>query len=109
MIREKILNLTRQEVPHAVAVQVDQWEEKPRLTRVAATIFVERPGQKGIVIGAGGSMLKRVGTEARQDMEAFFGRKFFLELHVKVRPAWRESPEFLNELDWRGMAGVEHD
>jgi GTP-binding protein Era len=66
---------------------------------------VERAGQKGIVIGEGGSMLKRVGTRARGEMEAMFGRKVFLELHVKVRPRWRESQQFLNELDWRRTLG----
>jgi GTP-binding protein Era len=103
LIREKILRETRDEVPHAVAVLVDKWEETPKLLRIAATIYVEREGQKGIVIGAGGSRLKQVGTAARQEMEAFFGRKIFLELFVKVRTRWRESPQFLNELDWRTM------
>lgn len=107
LVREKILAETRQEVPHAVAVLVDRWEDEPRLLRVAATIYVEKPGQKGIVIGAGGSLLKRVGTLARGEMEAFFGKKVFLELFVKVRPGWRESPDFLNEIDWRSMAGKE--
>ncbi len=108
LIREKILHLTRQEVPHAVAVMVDRWEETPNLLRIAATIFVEREGQKAIVIGAGGQMLKKVGTAARQEMEALFGRKIFLELFVKVRPRWREDPHFLAELDWRSMAGADH-
>jgi GTP-binding protein Era len=103
LIREKILRETRDEVPHAVAVLVDKWEETPKLLRIAATIYVEREGQKGIIIGAGGSRLKQVGTTAREEMEAFFGRKIFLELFVKVRARWRESPQFLNELDWRTM------
>lgn len=105
LIREKILHLTREEVPHAVAVMVDRWEETPNLLRIAATIYVEKEGQKGIVIGAGGQMLKKVGTAARQEMEALFGRKIYLELFVKVRPRWREDPRFLAELDWRSMAG----
>jgi len=107
LVREKVLRETREEVPHAVAVLVDQWEETPKLTRIAATIYVERDGQKGIVIGAGGSMLKRIGAGARHEMEALFGRKVFLELHVKVRPNWRENPQFLNAVDWRSMAGAE--
>ncbi len=107
LIREKVLRETRHEVPHSVAVLVDHWEEKPRLLRIAATIYVEKEGQKGIIIGARGAMLKSVGTAARLEMESFFGRKVFLELFVKVRPRWRESPGFLNEIDWRSMAGTE--
>lgn len=107
LIREKILHETRQEVPHAVAVLVGNWEETPRLTRISATVYVEREGQKGIVIGAKGALLKKVGTQAREEMELLLGRKIFLELRVKVRPKWRESPQFLNALDWRSMAGTE--
>lgn len=105
LIREKIVRETRQEIPHSVAVMVDKWDETPRITRVSATIYVERDGQKGIVIGAGGAMLKHIGTRARQEMETLLQKKFFLELFVKVRPNWRENPEFLNELDWRSMVG----
>ncbi len=107
LIREKILRETRQEVPHATAVLVDRWEDTPRLLRIAATICVEKEGQKAIVIGAGGATLKRVGAAARLEMEAFFGRKIFLELFVKVRPRWRENPQFLAGLDWRSMMGGE--
>ena len=106
-VREKILIATRDEVPHSVAVLVDQWEEKPRITRVAATIYVERPGQKIIIVGAKGSMLKRIGTEARLELEALLGRRFYLELFVKVQPGWRENPAFLKELDWRAVYGGE--
>jgi GTP-binding protein Era len=109
LIREKILAETRQEVPHSVAVVVDRWDETPRLTRISATIYVERPGQKAIVIGPKGATLKKVGTLARLDMETMFGRKIFLELFVKVRPDWRQSPEFLNAIDWRTMRGTELD
>ena len=105
LIREKLMQETREEVPHALAVLVDRWEETPKLTRIAATIYVERDGQKGIVIGAGGSLLKRVGTAARLEMEALFGRKIFLELFVKVRPHWRDDPRMLDALDWRSMSG----
>jgi GTP-binding protein Era len=105
LVREKILHETRQEVPHSVAVLVDQWEESAGLIRIFATIYVEREGQKGIVIGAGGAMLKRVGTLAREEMERFFGKKIFLDLHVKVQADWREKPAFLDALDWRTMAG----
>ncbi len=107
LIRERVLEETHQEVPHAVAVLVDAWEDTGRLIRLAATIFVERDGQKKIIIGRGGSMLKQIGTGARQEMERLFHRRVFLELFVKVRPNWRESPQFLNEIDWRFMAGGE--
>ena len=105
LVREKILIETRQEVPHAVAVMVDQWEETARLIRIFATVYVEKEGQKGIIIGAGGAKLKRVGTLAREEMEQFFAKKIFLDLRVKVQPDWREKPAFLGALDWRTMAG----
>lgn len=107
LIREKILHATREEVPHSIAVFVDSWDESPKLTRIYATIHVERSGQKGIIIGAGGGMLKRIGTLAREEMERMFGRKVYLDLHVKVRPGWRERPDFLEALDWRTMAGTD--
>lgn len=107
LIREKILHETRQEVPHSIAVLIEKWEDNPKITRILATVYVEREGQKAIVIGAKGSMLKKVGTLARQEMELLFGRKIFLELFVKVRPDWREQSEFLNALDWRSMSGTE--
>ena len=105
LVREKILSHTSEEVPHSVAVLVDSWEETERLTRISATIYVEREGQKGIIIGAKGSALKRIGTQARQEMEVMFDRKIFLELFVKVQPRWREDPAFLEQLDWHSMAG----
>jgi GTP-binding protein Era len=105
ILREKILRLTRDEVPHAVAVMIENWEDTPKLLRIAATIYVERPGQKTILIGAGGALLKKIGTSARQEMEEVFGRKVFLQTFVKVRPRWREDPEFLAQSDWRNMAG----
>jgi GTP-binding protein Era len=105
LVREKVLVATRQEVPHSVAVTVDRWEESPEITRIYATIRVEREGQKGIVIGQGASMLKKIGTLARQEMERLFGVKIYLDLHVRVEPGWREKRAFLNALDWRTMAG----
>ena len=105
LVREQILGQTRQEVPHAVAVLVEKWEETARLVRIFATIYVEKEGQKGIIIGAGGSKLKQIGTLAREEMERFFAKKIFLDLHVKVHPEWREKPAFLDALDWRTMAG----
>ena len=107
LIREKVLDATRQEVPHATAVSVDSWEQTARLIRIYATIYVERAGQKAIVIGAQGQMLKQIGTLARQEMERLFGKKIYLDLHIKVQTAWREKPAFLAALDWRTMAGRE--
>ena len=91
LIREKILLATRQEVPHSVTVLIEKWEELPRLIRIFATILVERDGQKAIVIGSKGSMLKQIGTQAREEMEALFDTRIFLDLHVKVETAWREK------------------
>lgn len=107
IIREKILHLTRQEVPHAVAVLIDEWKEEPRLVRILATIHVERPGQKAIILGAEGARLKEAGTAARLELEAILGRKVYLELFVKVSENWRENERFLRELDWRSMRGAD--
>lgn len=104
IIRERILRLTGEEVPHSVAVVVDEWEEKPNVARVAASIIVERAGQKPILIGAKGAKIKQIGTEARQEMESVLGRKFYLELFVKVKPKWRENESFLNELGWQNTS-----
>lgn len=106
IIREKVLHLTRQEVPHAVAVMIENWEDTPGLVRIAATIYIERPGQKAILIGAGGALLKKIGTLARREIETLVGKKVFLQTFVKVRPNWRQDPEFLAATDWRGMAGT---
>ena len=109
IVREKIILLTRQELPHSSAVVVEQFEEKPNLIHIAANIFVEREGQKPIIIGAGGDMLKRVGILARQELEAILGQKVFLELHVKVARRWRDDPRFLRTLDWHRMAGGDRE
>jgi GTP-binding protein Era len=106
IVREKVLHLTRQEVPHAVAVMIENWEDSPTLVRIAATIYVERPGQKAILIGAGGALLKKIGTLARREIETLVSKKVFLQTFVKVRPNWRQDPEFLAATDWRGMAGT---
>jgi len=100
-IREQVLIGTSEEVPYATAVVVEKWEEEPRITRISATIYCERDGQKAILIGKGGQMLKRIGTEARHDIERMLDAKVFLELFVKVRAGWREQREFLEETDWR--------
>jgi len=101
LIRERVLQETRQEVPHSVAVMVESWEDSPKLTKIYASIFVERQGQKGILIGAKGAMLKRIGMLARAELELLLGRHVFLDLRVKVQPEWRENKAFLNTLDWR--------
>ncbi|HMK20849.1 MAG TPA: GTPase Era [Terriglobales bacterium] len=101
IIREHVLFATKEEVPHAASVLVDRFEEGPRITRIAATIYCEREGQKAILVGKGGQMLKKIGTAARLDMERMLSRKVFLELFVKVQPGWRDSRAFVEELDWR--------
>src|ERR1019366_9735850 len=101
ILREKILHHTQQEVPHAVAVMVDTWVETPKLLKIAATIYVEKPGQKAILIGAGGAGLKKIGTLARKELEHLFDRKVFLQTFVKIRSGWRQDPEFLGAVDWR--------
>jgi len=101
IIREQVLLATKDEVPYSTTVIVDQFEEGERLTRIAATIYCEREGQKGILVGKGGQMLKRIGTAARMRIEKMIGTKVFLELFVKVRPGWRDSREFVDGLDWR--------
>jgi GTP-binding protein Era len=101
IVREKILHVTRQEVPHSVAVTIDEWDESPRLSKISATIHVERAGQKPIIMGTGALRLKEIGTAARLEAEGLFGKRIFLKLFVKVSEKWRESERFLNELDWR--------
>lgn len=101
-IREQVLVQTKEEVPYASSVVVEQYEEGERLTRIAATIFVEREGQKAIIIGRQGAMLKQIGMAARRQIERLLGMKVFLELFVKVRANWRDSRQFVDEtLDWR--------
>ena len=103
IVREKILQLTRDEVPHAVAVQVQEMKTRPNnLVYVRADIYVERDSQKAILIGAKGKMLKEISQRAREDMEAFLGNRVYLELWVKVRPKWREKEGDLKRL---GLAG----
>jgi GTP-binding protein Era len=101
IVRERVLVETEQELPYATAVVVDSFEEGAKLTRISATIYCEREGQKGILIGKRGEMLKRIGTSARLQIERRLETKVFLELYVKVQPNWRESHGFVEELDWR--------
>jgi GTP-binding protein Era len=100
LVREKILRTTREEVPHAVAVMVDEWEDEPNFTRISATILVEKSSQRGILIGKQGTFLKEIGSSARQEIEAFLGHKIYLELHVKVSEGWRQNPRVLHELEY---------
>jgi GTP-binding protein Era len=98
MVREQILRLTREEIPYSTGVVVDSFKEEEGLVRIEATVLVERPSQKAIVIGAGGSMLKSVGTAARRQIEQFLGTKVFLGLFVKVRERWRDDAAILDEM-----------
>jgi GTPase len=101
IIREKVMTSTRQEVPHAVAVRVEAFEESDKLIRIRAIISVEREGQKGILIGRGGERLKAIGTAAREELEEILGVKIFLELRVKVEREWRQDARVVQRLDWR--------
>ena len=105
LIRERILMETGEEVPYASAVVIEQYEEpvneKNPLTRIAAAIYCERPGQKAILIGKGGAKLKEIGAGARKEIESLLGTRVYLELHVKVKDRWRESQPFVEGLDWR--------
>lgn len=111
LIREKILLLTGEEVPYATAVVIERYEEPASLkklrdgklpvTKISAAIYCERVGQKAILIGKGGEMLKRIGTAARKEIEGLLGTRVFLELFVKVQEEWRSSRGFVEDLDWR--------
>jgi GTPase len=94
VVREKALHLTREEVPHAVSVEVEEVEER----RLRAVIYVETESQKGILVGKKGAMVREIGTRARPEVEALVGRPLFLELQVKVRPKWRRDPRMLERL-----------
>jgi GTP-binding protein Era len=98
MVREQILRHTREEIPYSTAVVVDSFKEGDPLVRIEASILVERPSQKGILIGRGGAMLKAIGSAARREIEAFLGTKVYLGLFVKVREGWREDQAVLDEM-----------
>jgi len=100
IIREKAIQLTYHEVPHALAVIVDKFEETPKILRIEVTMHVERDSQKKILIGHKGDMLKRIGTQARKELESLLGTKIYLGLFVKVVPNWRENPMQVRELNW---------
>ncbi|TAM82808.1 MAG: GTPase Era [Acidobacteria bacterium] len=101
IVRERMIHNTRQELPHASAVLIESFEESETITRIHATILVERESQKPIVIGAHGSRIKQIGTEARQELEKVFPPKVFLQLFVRVEPGWRDSRPLIASLDYR--------
>ncbi|HKW57990.1 MAG TPA: GTPase Era [Candidatus Acidoferrum sp.] len=101
IIREKAIRATHHEVPHALAVIVEKWQETPKILRIEAVLNVERSTQKKILIGHKGAMLKKIGSEARKELEAMLDTKIFLGLFVKVAENWRENPQRVRELDWR--------
>jgi GTP-binding protein Era len=100
IIREKAIQVMYHEVPYALAVFVDKFEETPKVLRIDATLNVERDSQKKILIGHKGEMMKKIGTEARKELEALLDTKIFLSMFVKVVPGWRENPQKVRELDW---------
>jgi len=100
IVREKAIQLTYHEVPHALAVFVDKFEETPKLLRIELTLHVERDSQKKILIGRKGEMLKKIGTEARKELEKLLDTKIYLGLFVKVVEGWRDNPSKVRELDW---------
>ena len=101
IIREKILFHYKKEIPYSVEIEIESFSEEKNITRIRALIHVARDSQKGIIIGHNGNMLKRVGTEARMDMEDFFRKKIFLELYVKVTKDWRDKPAVLKRFGYR--------
>ena len=101
MIREKILLFYKQEVPYAVEIEIESFKEEQKLIRISGIIYVERESQKGILIGNQGKALKKVGREARLDMETFFQKKVFLELRVKVKKEWRNNEKFIKNFGYR--------
>ena len=100
-VREKVLDLTNEEVPHAVTCIVEQIEEYDDIMNISATVIVDRENLKKIIIGKNGSMIKEIGTRARRDIEAYFDKKVYLELFVKVIPKWRDKEKFLNMIGYK--------
>lgn len=100
IIREKIFHYYNQEIPYSTEVGIEDFKDEEKIIRIRATLFVERDSQKGILIGHGGGMLKKVGTDARKDMEVFFGKKIFLETHVKVVVDWRKQKDKLRRFGY---------
>jgi GTP-binding protein Era len=110
IIREKAVNAMHHEVPYALAVFVEKFEETPKLLRIEATLNVERDSQKKILIGHQGETLKKIGTQARKELEALLDMKIFLGMFVKVVPGWRDNPQRVRELDWHfQLEGLSHE
>jgi GTP-binding protein Era len=101
IIREKIYSLFEEEIPYQATVVVSEFKQKSSLIKIRAEIIVQRESQKAIIIGGGGTMIRQIGTMARQEIESFVGQKVFLELFVKVRPNWRENEIFLREYGYK--------
>lgn len=101
IVREKLLRLLDNEIPHGCAVVIEEFKEEKNMLRIRAEIFCERASHKRIIIGKGGEMLKKIGTYAREDLESFFGTKVFLDLWVKVKENWRESDFIINDFGIR--------
>jgi GTP-binding protein Era len=97
LVREQIFYLFEDEIPYQATVLVTEFKQKSSLIKISASIIVQRETQKAIILGEGGNMIKKIGTEARKGIEKFLGQKVFLELFVKVRPKWRENDLFLKE------------
>lgn len=100
IVREKIFTNYKQEIPYSSQVEIEEFKETDPIIRIRAIIYVERKSQKGIIIGKGGQALKKVGIEARQDLEAFFGKKIYLETHVKILDDWRKDEQALKKLGY---------
>jgi GTPase len=107
MVRERILRLTREEIPYTTGVMIDSFKEEGQLVRIEASILVERESQKGIIIGKGGSMLKTIGSEARKEIEKFLGTHVYLGLFVKVREHWREDAATLEQMGVGDKGGAD--
>ena len=101
VIREKLLRTLKEEIPHGTAVVVEEFREEPKLLRIRAEIFCEKESHKGIIIGKNGSMMKKIGSYAREDLERFFGVQIFLDLWVKVKDNWRDSQTSLRNFGYR--------
>ena len=101
LIREKILDLTQEEVPHSVSVVVEQMEYNRDAVNIQATIIVDRENLKKILVGKNGSMIKEIGIKSRMEIESFLGKNVYLELFVKVIPRWRDREKFLNEIGFK--------
>lgn len=100
MIREKVLLATSEEIPHSIAVQIEEYKDEPTISKIRATIYVERESQKGMVVGKNGDMVKQIGSNARKDIETMIGKQAFIDLKVKVKKDWRKSPSALKQFGY---------